>query len=202
MEGRRSSDQNFCFGFPSEFVGNVFPRDNEVVSHAQYLRRKNTSLGIWKQNTPDNVVSKVVAENICAIWNKTEIPQIDPKSVENKVERILARAKKVLKLDQSKRNENELAKIWGGLFDISRCPHRVMKLCDCPNCDTPHPPACDCSLESRVPEDWKDFLWDQQRDETERRRVWPSQKYYCGKGSSRKLLLCPPREYYHWNAEG
>ena len=124
MEGLRSSDQNFCFGFPSEFVGNVFPRDNEVVSHAQYLRRKNTSLGIWKQNTPDNVVSKVVADNICAIWNKTEIPQIDPKSVENKVERILARAKKVLKFDQSRRNESELAKIWGGLFDISCCPHR------------------------------------------------------------------------------
>ena len=72
MEGRRSSDQKFCFGFPSEFVGNVFPRDNEVVSHAQFLRRKNTSLGIWKQNTPDNVVSKLVADNICAIWNKTE----------------------------------------------------------------------------------------------------------------------------------
>ena len=161
MEGRRSSDQKFCFGFPSEFVGNVFPRDNEVVSHAQFLRRKNTSLGIWKQNTPDNVVSKVVADNICAIWNKTEIPQIDSKSVENKVERILARAKKVLKLDQSRRNESELAKIWGGLFDISRCPHRELKLCDCPNCDTPHPPLCDCSLESKVPEDWKDFLWDQ-----------------------------------------
>ena len=138
MQGRQSSDQKCCFGFLSEFVRIVFPWDNEVVSHALYLRRKNTSLGIWKQNTPDNVVSKVVADNISSIWDKTEIPQIDPKSVENKVERILARAKLVLKLDQSRRNESELAKIWGGLFDISRCPNRELKLCDFPNCDTSH----------------------------------------------------------------
>ena len=62
MEGRRSSDQNFRFGFPREFVGNVFPRDKDVVSHAQFLRRQNTNLGIWKQNTPDNIVSKAVAD--------------------------------------------------------------------------------------------------------------------------------------------
>ena len=64
MKGRRSSDQNYVFGFPCEFLGNVLPKDKEVVSHAHFLRRQNTGLGISKQNTPDNVVAKAVTEDI------------------------------------------------------------------------------------------------------------------------------------------
>ena len=60
MKGRRSSDQNYVFGFPSDFLGNVLPKDKEVVSHAHFLRRQNTNLGVWKQNTPDSVVAKAV----------------------------------------------------------------------------------------------------------------------------------------------
>ena len=59
MKGRRSSDQNFVFGYPCEFLGNVFPRENEIVSHAQFLRRHNSSVGVWKQNTPDNPALKI-----------------------------------------------------------------------------------------------------------------------------------------------
>ena len=56
MKGRRSSDENYDFGYPSEFLGNVLPSEKEVVSHAHFLRRQNTGLGVWKQNTPDKEV--------------------------------------------------------------------------------------------------------------------------------------------------
>ena len=74
MKGRRSSDQNFVFGFPKEFSENLFPKDSEIVSHAHFLRRQNCSLGIWKSNTSDQEVSKAVARDICGIWDKTPIP--------------------------------------------------------------------------------------------------------------------------------
>ena len=161
MKGRRSSDQNFAFGYPCAFLENVFPRDKEVVSHAHFLRRQNTSLGIWKQNTPDSEVAKTVTRDIFAIWGKTEIPCIGISGVEERVKRLLARSKKVLKIKTETRDEAELAQIWGGLFDIALCPHKELKLCDCPNCNVPHPQHCDCSLESKVPEHWNEFLWDQ-----------------------------------------
>ena len=161
MKGRRSSDQNYAFGYPCEFLGNVLPRDKEVVSHAHFLRRQNTSLGVWKQNTPDKLVAKTVTSDLFAVWQKTEIPCYGITIVEDRVERLLGRAKNVLKVKPEKRNEAELAEIWGGLFDISLCPHRELKLCDCPNCISPHPQQCDCSCENKIPENWKDFLWDQ-----------------------------------------
>ena len=161
MKGRRSSDQNYAFGYPCEFLGNVLPRDKEVVSHAHFLRRQNTGLGVWKQNTPDKVVAKTVTRDIFEIWGKTEIPCYGTAIVEARVERVLGRAKNVLKVKSEERNEAELAQKWGGLFDISLCSHRELKLCDCPNCKSPHPQHCDCSLESKIPEDWQAFLWDQ-----------------------------------------
>ena len=147
MKGRRSSDQNYAFGYPCEFLGNVLPRDKEVVSHAHFLRRQNTGLGVWKQNTPDKVVAKTVTRDIFEIWGKTEIPCYGTAIVEARVERVLGRAKNVLKVKSEERNEAELAQKWGGLFDISLCSHRELKLCDCPNCKSPHPQHCDCSLE-------------------------------------------------------
>ena len=126
MKGRRSSDQNFVFGYPCEFLGNVFPRENEIVSHAQFLRRHNSSVGVWKQNTPDKVVAKQVAIDVFAIW--TEIPCCGSNGVEERVERLLVRAKKVVQVPVSRRNESELAQLWGGLFDISSCSHRKLKL--------------------------------------------------------------------------
>ena len=161
MKGRRSSDQNYVFGFPSDFLGNVLPKDKEVVSHAHFLRRQNTNLGVWKQNTPDSVVAKAVTRDIFAIWSRTEIPCYGTTCVEDRVERLLGRAKKVLKVPAERRNESELAQTYGSLFDISLCPHKELKLCDCPNCHSPHPQRCDCSPESKVPEQWRDFLWDQ-----------------------------------------
>ena len=45
----------------------------------------------------------------------------------------------MLKVPAERRNESELAEIWGGgLFDISLCPHKELKMCDCPNCHSPH----------------------------------------------------------------
>ena len=164
MKGRRSSDQNFVFGFPKEFLENLFPKDIEIVSHAHFLRRQNCSLGIWKSNTSDQEVSKAVARDICGIWDKTPIPHYgmrEIRSVERRVEKLLGKPKDVLKIAQHKRNESDLAEIWGDMFDITLCPHRESKLCNCPNCDTPHPEACDCTSDTKVPDGWVDFLWDQ-----------------------------------------
>ena len=141
MKGRRSFDQNYVFGFPSEFSGIFFPRDNDIVSHAQFLRRQNCSLGLWKSNTPDLVVSKAVASDLCGIWDKTSIPHFgntNLQSVQKKVERLLGKAKDVLKVPENRRDESELGEVWGGLFEMSLCPHRQLKLCNCPNCATVH----------------------------------------------------------------
>ena len=109
MKGRRSSDENYAFGYPSEFLGNVLPSEKEIVSHAHFLRRQNTGLGVWKQNTPDKEVAKTVTRDIFGIWGKTEIPCYGTSVVEDRVERVLGRAKNVLKVKSEKRNEAELA---------------------------------------------------------------------------------------------
>ena len=161
MKGRRSSDQNYAFGYPCALLENVFPTDKEVVSHAHFLRRQNISLGVWKQNTPDTVVAKDVTRDIFSIWDKTEIPCCGIAGVEERVERLLTKAKKVLKVKPQKRDEAEISQLWGGLFDISLCPHKELRVCDCPNCKSPHPQQCDCTLGIKVPEHWVEFLWDQ-----------------------------------------
>ena len=74
MKGRRSSDQNYAFGCPCEFLGNVLPRDKEVVSHAHFLRRQNTGLGVWKQNTPDKVVAIVLPETYLKSGERQKSP--------------------------------------------------------------------------------------------------------------------------------
>ena len=52
MKGRRSSDENYDFGYPSEFLGNVLPSEKEVVSHAHFLRRqKNRSWCLEAKHT-------------------------------------------------------------------------------------------------------------------------------------------------------
>ena len=55
------------------------------------------------------------------------------------------------------RSESELAKTF---FYISLCPHKELKMCDIPNWHSPLPQSCHFSLESKVPEHWRDFLWD------------------------------------------
>ena len=164
MKGRRSSDDNFAFGHPNEFSENVFPKDKEIVSHAHFLRRKNCSLGVWKSNTPDQEVSKAVTRDLCGIWDKTPIPHYgntNIRYVERRVETLLGKAKDVLKIPIPRRNESELAEVWGNMFEITLCPHRQSKLCDCPNCDTPHPEKCDCPNDKKVPDAWVEFLFDQ-----------------------------------------
>ena len=161
MKGRRSGDQNYVFGYPCQFLGNVLPKDSDVVSHAHFLRRHNTGIGVWKQNTPIKVVAEAVTRDLLDIWDKTDIPCFGTPVVKDRVERLLLRSKKPLQVPNDRRDEVELAHLWGGLFDISICPHRDLKVCDCPTCHTPHPQKCDCPLETSVPEQWVDFLFDQ-----------------------------------------
>ena len=142
----------------------MLPTDTDIVNHTQHLKREKMGLGEWRNNTPVSEIAKVVADSVCDVWDKTDIPHFgtqNPKWVREKVEKLLSRAKTVLKIPVERRNNVELEGEWSKLFDISLCPHREKKLCNCPNCNTPHPELCTCTGGTKVPEGWRDFLWDQ-----------------------------------------
>ena len=164
MEGRRALDKKFFFGFPSELDPNLLPTDSDIVSHTQYLKREKNNSGEWKHNTPVSVIARVVANDVCSVWDKTEIPHLgtkNPKRVRENVEKVLNKAKGFLKIPVERRDNVDLEGQWSKLFDISLCPHREKSLCLCPNCKEPHPEPCDCSADTAVPACWREFLWDQ-----------------------------------------
>ena len=164
MEGRKSLDTKFFFGFPQQLDINYLPTDSDIVDHTQHLKREKNNSGEWKHNTPVGDIARVVANDVCSVWDKTDIPNhgtLNSKWVREKIEKVLNRAKGVLKIPANRRNNVDLEEVWSKLFDISLCPHREMEICDCPNCHTPHPEQCDCPGETRVPEGWRIFLWDQ-----------------------------------------
>ena len=164
MEGRKSSDKNDIFGFPKKLSENVFPVDIDLVNHSSFLKKEKQNSGEWKQNTPISDVARAIANDICEVWDKTDILHHgikNPKWVKEKVEKVLVKAREVIKLLSSRKKEYKLPHTWGQLFDISLCIHRSLKVCDCPTCTTPHPEHCDCSEDSRVPDCWHSFLWDQ-----------------------------------------
>ena len=111
-------------------------------------------------------IATKVTEDISELWSKTGIPHFGTSNrgrewVMKKTEKLLTRFRDIIKVPKERRNNVELLEQWGALFDISQCPHRVKKQCDCPQCSVPHPENCNCLPEVRVPETWQDFLWDQ-----------------------------------------
>ena len=170
MAGRRSTDRNFLFGYPTSLDTNKLPTDSDIVSHSLFLKREKVASEEWRNNTPLSVISSKVADDVSAVWSKTDIPHhgtINKKWVREKVEKLLARSKEVLKIPSQRRNDIQLSQVWGTLFDISLCPHRAVKTCDCPHCEVPHPERCTCPPDTRVPDSWQPFLWDQRQE-----RVW------------------------------
>ena len=164
MEGRKTIYRKFFFGSPQELNPNFLPSESDIVSHTQHLKREKNNSGEWKNNTPVSDIARVVANDLCCVWDKTDIPHygtLNPKWVREKIEKLLNKAKGVLKIPADRRNNVDLEEKWSKLFDISLCPHREEKLCDCPNCQIPHPEVCTCTGETRVPDGWISFLWDQ-----------------------------------------
>ena len=102
-----------------------------------------------------------MADDVNAVWDKTDIPHYGRKTFKDKVEKLLVKSKDILKIPHERRNAVQLSEIWGSLLDISVCPHRSKEICDCPQCTVPHPEYCVCPPEIRVPDSWKSFLWDQ-----------------------------------------
>jgi hypothetical protein len=164
MEGRKSLDRKFLFGYPQQLDPNYLPTDSDIVNHTQYLKKDKNNSGEWKHNTPISDIARVVANDVCSVWAKTDIPHngtLNLKRVREKIEKVLNRAKGVLKIPVKRRNAMDLEEVWSNLFDISLCPHREREICDCPHCHTPHPELCNCPVGTRVPEGWVNFLWDQ-----------------------------------------
>ena len=166
MDGRRSTDLNYVFGYPREMPPNILPTESDVVSHSLFLKRERIASKEWKQNTPLGEIATKVTEDICELWSKTGIPHFGTSNrgrewVIKKTEKLITRSRDILKVPKERRNNVELLEQWGALFDISQCPHRVKKQCDCPQCSLPHPENCNCLPEVRVPETWQGFLWDQ-----------------------------------------
>jgi hypothetical protein len=152
------------FGLPNKLCPTQLPTESDVVSHSYFLKNAKVNSGEWKQYTSVTEVARVVAEDVCELWAKTGIPWhgiANPRMVCRKVERLLNKAKDVLKVPVSRRDEATLAEGWGRLFDLSLCPHREVKQCGCPHCSAPHQELCDCGEDSKVPRDWVGFIWDQ-----------------------------------------
>ena len=170
MAGRRSTDRNYLFGYPTSLDSNKLPTESDIVSHSVFLKRDKVASKEWKNNTPLGEISSKVADDVSAVWSKTDIPHhgtTNKKGDREKVEKLLTRSKEVLKIPSHRRDNIQLSQVWGTLFDISLCPHRAKKTCDCPDCKTPHPERCICPPGTRVPDSWQAFLWDQRQE-----RVW------------------------------
>ena len=167
MDGRKSCDKNYFFGFPKVLETNQLPTDSDIVSHSLHLRKENINSGEWKQNIAGIEVARLIANDVCDIWDKTDIPHhgtLKPKLVRERVESLLNKSKIVLKIPTERRDNVKLSKVWGKLFDISVCPHKSLKICDCPNCQTPHPESCHCPPSVKVPDNWKLFFLDQRME--------------------------------------
>ena len=52
MEGRRSTDLNYVFGYPREMPPITLPTESDIVSHSLFLKREKIASKEWKQNTP------------------------------------------------------------------------------------------------------------------------------------------------------
>jgi hypothetical protein len=131
------------------------------------LREEKLNTGEWKKNVSQSDVARVVAEDICGIWDTTNLPHIgtkNPKKVRERVERLFEKAKVLSKVKAGQQSEMELEPSWGHLFELSLCRHTVLKTCDCPHCVTPHTEKCDCPVESRMTDSWAAFLRDQRAE--------------------------------------
>ena len=147
MEGRRSTDLNYVFGYPREMPPITLPTESDIVSHSLFLKREKIASKEWKQNTPLGEIAAKVTEDICELWSKTGIPPFGTTNrewVKKKTEKLLTKSRDILKISKERRNNVQLLEQWGALFDISQCPHGVKQHCGCPQCTIPHPESCNC----------------------------------------------------------
>ena len=76
MKGRRSSDNNYVFGFPKELSPNKLPTESEIVSHTQFLKREKIASKEWKVTTSLSDIATKVTDDICNLWSQTGIPHL------------------------------------------------------------------------------------------------------------------------------
>ena len=127
MEGRRSTDLNYVFGYPRELPPNILPTESDVVSHSLFLKRERIASKEWKQNTPLGEIATKVTEDICELWSKTGIPHFGTSNrgrewVIKKTEKLLTRSRDILKVPKERRNNVELLEQWGPSLTFLRVP--------------------------------------------------------------------------------
>ena len=156
MEGRRSKDGTFLFGFPKELDSSCLPTKADIVNHVLDLKKVKVSAGEWKNNTPNSQVLEVVCLDLARVWNRTRIPHIfltNPGYGKQKIDKLLKDAKHVLKTPSERRENLDISE-WNLLFDITSCPHVTGK--------------CNCECDMKVPVSWRSFLEDQRGERLER----------------------------------
>ena len=92
MEGCRSRDHNFVFGYPKELNQSMLPTESDIVNYSLHLRKEKINSAEWKQDIPGSEVARVVADHICDIWDNTGIPhfgQSNPQWMREKVDKLL-----------------------------------------------------------------------------------------------------------------
>ena len=62
------------FGYPTSLDSNKLPTESDIVSHSVFLKRDKVASKEWKNNTPLGEISSKVADDVSAVWSKTDIP--------------------------------------------------------------------------------------------------------------------------------
>ena len=101
MEGRRSTDRNFLFGYPSELNTNVLPTEGDIVGHSLFLKREKVASKEWRNNTPVGDIARKVADDVIAV---RDIPHYGRKTVKERVEKLIVKSKGILKIPHERRN--------------------------------------------------------------------------------------------------
>ena len=139
-----------------ELSGIVLPTSREVLEHCYHIRQilMDTDPKFIKKLPSFQDTKEVVIADVSAVWNRTSLPTIEPRSIHTKlklaVEMFAGARKKAAKLHLADVNEEWLNKT----IDISKCRSSILT-----------PPQihkdkmqCKCSFDDRVPATEVEFL--------------------------------------------
>ena len=84
---------------------NLFP--NTV--HSLFLKREKVASKDWRNNSPIGDIATQVADDVIAVWDKTDIPHYGRKTVKEKIEKLLVKSKEILKIPHERRNNIQLS---------------------------------------------------------------------------------------------
>lgn len=132
----RSETRHSVFGHPSPLAGGQLPTREDVFRcYLWYREREATELESKTPSSRD--ISKVVANDVLAIWTKASIPTITYSNVVQSIDRLIDRAKELEKYPPAKRTSSSFhtkEASFKELFDICPCKCVSKGLHDRSNC--------------------------------------------------------------------